>query len=128
MRHQINIREGLIMSNFVSVAKTSELRNGSMKQVNVQGREILIAQVGDKYYAMDNRCLHMGGNLSQGKLEGTLVTCPRHGSQFDLKDGHAVRWLKGSGLISSLTKGIRGNKQLATYKTKVEGNSLIVEI
>ena len=54
------------MGTFVPVAKTSELKNGVMKQVNVQGRELLIAQVGGKYYATDNRCLHMGGNLSQG--------------------------------------------------------------
>jgi 3-phenylpropionate/trans-cinnamate dioxygenase ferredoxin component len=116
------------MGTFVSVAKTSELKNGAMKQVIVQGREILIAQVGGKYYATGNRCLHMGGNLSQGKLEGTVVTCPRHGSQFDLQDGHAVRWLKGSGVVSSMTKALKGNKQLGTYKVKVEGDSILVEI
>jgi 3-phenylpropionate/trans-cinnamate dioxygenase ferredoxin subunit len=116
------------MGTFVSAAKTSELKNGAMKQVNVQGRELLIAQVGGKYYAADNRCLHMGGNLSQGKLEGTVVTCPRHGSQFDLQDGHAVRWLKGSGVVSSITKALKGNKQLGTYKVKTEGNSIMVEI
>jgi 3-phenylpropionate/trans-cinnamate dioxygenase ferredoxin component len=116
------------MGTFVPAAKTSELKNGAMKQVIVQGREILIAQVRDKYYATDNRCLHMGGNLSQGKLEGTVVTCPRHGSQFDLQDGHAVRWLKGSGVVSSITKALKGNKQLGTYKVKTEGNSIMVEI
>jgi 3-phenylpropionate/trans-cinnamate dioxygenase ferredoxin subunit len=116
------------MGTFVSVAKTSELKNGAMKQVNVQGHELLIAQIGDKYYATDNRCLHMGGNLSQGKLEGTIVTCPRHASQFDLQDGHVVRWLKGSGLVSSMTKALKGDKQLATYKIKTEGGSIMVEI
>jgi len=109
------------MGTFVSVAKTSELNNGTMKQVNVQGHEILIAQVGGKYYAAANRCLHMGGNLSQGKLEGTVVTCPLHGSQFDLQDGHVVRWLKSSGIV-------KGDKQLATYKIKSDGNSILVEI
>ena len=44
----------------------------------------------------------MGGKLSQGKLEGTAVTCPRHGSQFDLTDGRVVRWLKESGLVYSV--------------------------
>jgi 3-phenylpropionate/trans-cinnamate dioxygenase ferredoxin subunit len=116
------------MGTFVPVANTSELKNGAMKQVIVQGREILIAQVGGKYYATDNRCLHMGGNLSQGKLEGTVVTCPRHGSQFDLQDGRVVRWLKGSGIVSSITKALKGNKQLGTYKVKTEGNSIMVEI
>jgi len=116
------------MGTFVPVAKTSELKNGAMKQVNVQGHELLIAQVGDKYYVTNNRCLHMGGNLSQGKLEGTIVTCPRHGSQFDLKDGRVVRWLKGSGVVSSMTKALEGDKQLGTYKVKTEGNSIMVEI
>jgi 3-phenylpropionate/trans-cinnamate dioxygenase ferredoxin component len=116
------------MGTFVPVANTSELKNGDMKQVNVRGHEILIAQVGGKYYATDNRCLHMGGNLSQGKLEGTVVTCPRHGSQFDLQDGRVVRWLKGSGIVSSITKALKGNKQLGTYKVKTEGNSIMVEI
>ena len=116
------------MGTFVPVAKTSQLKNGVMKQVNVQGRELLIAQVGGKYYATDNRCLHMGGNLSQGKLDGIVVTCPRHGSQFDLQDGHVVRWLKGSGIVSSMTKAVKGDKQLATYKIKTEGNSIMVEI
>jgi 3-phenylpropionate/trans-cinnamate dioxygenase ferredoxin subunit len=116
------------MGTFVPVAKTSELKNGAMKQVNVQGHELLIAQVGGKYYAADNRCLHVGGNLSQGKLEGTVVTCPRHGSQFDLQDGRVVRWLKGSGFVSSMTKALKGDKQLATYKIKLEGSSIMVEI
>jgi 3-phenylpropionate/trans-cinnamate dioxygenase ferredoxin subunit len=116
------------MGTFIPVAKTSELKSGTMKQVNVQGQELLIAQVGGKYFATDNRCLHMGGNLSQGKLEGTVVTCPRHGSQFDLQDGHAVRWLKGSGLISSMTKALKGDKKLGTYKVKTEGTSIMVEM
>jgi len=116
------------MGTFVSAAKTSELKNGEMKQVDVQGHEILIAQVGGKYYATANRCLHRGGPLAQGILEGTVVTCPWHGSQFDLKDGHAVRWLKGSGVVSSMTKAIEGNKHLGIYKVKTEGDSIMVEI
>jgi 3-phenylpropionate/trans-cinnamate dioxygenase ferredoxin subunit len=116
------------MGTFVPVAKTNELADGGMKEVEVRGHELLIALVKGKYYATDNRCLHMGGNLAQGKLEGTVVTCPRHGSQFDLRDGHAVRWLKGSGLLSSVTKTLKGDKSLATYKVKAEGGSILVEI
>jgi len=116
------------MGTFVPVAKTSELKDGAMQQVNVQGHDLLIAQVGSKYYAVDNRCPHMGGNLSQGKLEGTVVTCPRHGSQFDLQNGSVVRWLKGSGVVSSITKALQGDKQLVTYKIKPEGDSIMIEI
>lgn len=68
------------MAELVEVSKTGELAEGTMKRVSVGGREILLARVGDTYYAAGNRCPHMGGNLSRGKLEGTIVTCPLHGS------------------------------------------------
>lgn len=66
--------------------------------LDVKGQEILVARVGDNYYSVDNRCPHMGGNLSKGNLEGTIVTCPKHHSQFDLTDGHVVRWTGFTGL------------------------------
>lgn len=116
------------MGTFVQVAKLGEIADGTMKEVEVQGHELLLAMVGGKYYAVDGRCPHMGGRLAQGKLEGTVVTCPRHGSQFDLRDGQVVRWLKGSGAVSSLGKALKGPKQLATYRVKVEGDAILVEV
>jgi len=116
------------MSSLVGVSKTSELKDGAMKDVSVNGREILLAKVGDKYYAADNRCPHAGGKLSQGKLEGFVVTCPVHGSQFDLRDGQVVRWLKGSGLISAVGRFLKSPRQLTTYNVKVEDDRVIIEI
>ena len=116
------------MGILVEVSKTSELKDGAMKDVSVNGREILLAKVDDKYYAADNRCPHMGGKLSQGKLEGFVVTCPVHGSQFDLRDGQIVRWLKGSGLISAVGRFLKSPRQLTTYNVKVEDDRVIIEI
>ena len=116
------------MGNLVELGKTGELEDGAMKEVLVQGHEVLLARVGDKHYAADNRCPHMGGKLSQGKLEGTVVTCPRHGSQFDLNDGRVVRWLKMSGLISAVSKAIKPPRPLVTYKVKVEDGRILIEI
>ena len=116
------------MGDFVPVSTTKELEGGAMKEVTVKGREILLARVGGRYYAVGNRCPHMGGILSDGKLEGTVVTCPKHGSQFDLGDGHVVRWLRGSGLFSTLGKALKSPKTLAIYNVKVEGDRILVEI
>ena len=116
------------MAEFTKVSKTGELKDGSMKAVNVAGHEILLARVGDSYYAGDNYCPHMGGKLSQGKLEGTVVTCPRHGSQFDLMDGRVVRWLKGSGLVSMVGKALKSPRPLATYNVKAEDDRIWIEI
>jgi len=116
------------MRQVVQVSKIGGLGDGAMKTVDVEGREILLARLGDKYYAADNHCPHMGGKLSKGKLEGTLVTCPRHGSQFDLTDGHVVRWLKGSGLASRIGKALKSPRPAATYNVRVEDNSILIEI
>jgi 3-phenylpropionate/trans-cinnamate dioxygenase ferredoxin subunit len=97
-----------------------------MKKVIVEGREILLARVEDKYYATDNRCPHMKGDLSQGKLEGTVITCPQHGSQFDISNGQVVRWLKG-GLMSKLSSALKLSKTLPVYNVKVEDGKLLVE-
>jgi 3-phenylpropionate/trans-cinnamate dioxygenase ferredoxin subunit len=115
------------MSKFTEVAKIEELKSGTMKMVIAEGREILLARVGDKYYATDNRCPHMKGDLSQGKLEGTVVTCPLHGSQFDISNGQVVRWLKG-GLMSKVGKALKSSKDLAVYNVKVEDNRVLVEV
>jgi len=115
------------MGELLEVSKIGELKDGTMKAASVAGREILLARAGDKYYAADNRCPHMGAKLSQGKLEGTVVTCPRHSSQFDLKDGQVIRWLKGSGLVSVIGKALKSPKPLATYKVKVEDNKILIE-
>lgn len=112
----------------MEVGKTGELEDGTMKAVLAQGREILLARVSDKYYAADNRCPHLGGKLSQGKLEGTVVTCSLHGSQFDLRDGQVVRWLKGSGLISMVGRALKSPRPLDIYNVKVEDNRVWVEI
>jgi 3-phenylpropionate/trans-cinnamate dioxygenase ferredoxin subunit len=114
------------MSRFVELAKTEELKSGAMKKVTVEGQEILLVRVGDKYYAASDRCPHMNGDLSQGKLEGTVVTCPRHGSQFDISDGRVVRWLKG-GLMSKLGGALKTSKALRVYKVEVEDGRVLAE-
>ncbi|MBM3118609.1 MAG: Rieske 2Fe-2S domain-containing protein [Chloroflexi bacterium] len=116
------------MGKFVEAAKKDDLANEMMKEVKIEGHDILLARVGDKYYAIDNRCPHLGGNLSRGRLEGTVVTCPVHGSQFDVTDGRIVRWLKGSGPLQTVSKLFKGPKPVATYNVKVGDNKVLVEI
>ncbi len=104
------------------------MENGTVKQINIDGKEILLAKIDGQYLAADNRCPHMGGQLHLGKLEGSIISCPRHGSQFDLKDGRAVRWLKGSGLVSALGKALKPPRPIKTYPVKIEGNRLTIDI
>jgi 3-phenylpropionate/trans-cinnamate dioxygenase ferredoxin subunit len=116
------------MGTYVEVGKTGEMKSGDKKKVTVQGQEIMLARVGDKYYATGNRCSHMNADLSAGKLEGTIITCARHGSQFDITDGHNVRWMRGSGLAAALGKAIKSPRGIPTYNVKVEGDVISIEI
>ena len=115
------------MAKFTEVAKIEELKSGTMKKVSAEGQEILLVRIGDKYYAASDRCPHMKGDLSQGKLEGTVVTCPRHGSQFDITNGQGLRWLKG-GLMSKLGGALKTSKALTVYNVKVENGKILVEV
>ena len=75
------------MEGFVKVAETSELPSGGMKVVKVGGTDVLVANVGGQLCAIGNKCTHVGGPLGEGKLTGSVVECPWHGSKFDVKTG-----------------------------------------
>ena len=110
------------------VIRVGDISDGTMKKVVMQGQEILLARVSDNYYAASNLCPHMNGDLSRGRLEGTVVICPRHASRFNLKDGRVVRWLKGSGPVSAVGKMLKPPRLLKTYPVTIEGDSVMIEI
>lgn len=114
------------MAEYFDAAGISELQEGQMKSVIIEGNEILLARAGDTFYAVENRCPHMGANLSLGELNGTVITCPRHHSQFDLTDGHSVRWTDRSGLSLSLAKMIKSPRPLKIYDVKIVKDRIMV--
>jgi 3-phenylpropionate/trans-cinnamate dioxygenase ferredoxin subunit len=117
-----------MMGDTIEIGKSTDLADGSMKQIIVKGRKILLARVGDSFYAADNICPHMGAKLSEGKLEGTIVTCPRHSSQFDLADGHVVRWTNLPALVSAISKVIKSPRSLNMYPVKLEDDRILLEL
>jgi len=116
------------MGRSVDVGAAEEFADETMRTVTVKGRKLLVARVGDSYYAADARCPHLGGQLAEGKLEGTVVTCPRHGSRFDLADGRVLRWTDWSGLTLALAKAFKSPRPLTTYGTRVEAGRLVVDL
>jgi 3-phenylpropionate/trans-cinnamate dioxygenase ferredoxin component len=116
------------MSTMIEVAGANELKDGSIKKVKFQKFEILLAKVGGKYYAVDNKCPHFGGDLSKGKLEGTAIICPSHRSKFDLSDGHVIQWTDWTGIKLSLAKAVRSPKAIKTYAVKEEGDKILVSV
>jgi 3-phenylpropionate/trans-cinnamate dioxygenase ferredoxin subunit len=106
---------------FVKVAETSEIPTGNLKMVKLEGKEILITNVNGNYYAVGNRCTHAGGDLSKGSLDGHIITCPRHGSKFDVTTGKVVKGPK----ILFLRPKI---KDEPFYEVKVDGKDILLKI
>jgi nitrite reductase/ring-hydroxylating ferredoxin subunit len=75
---------------FLKVAKKSEVHLGKMIHVEIHGKEIMIANVDGKFYAINDRCGHMNVRLSMGTLTNTVVTCPAHFARFDVTTGKLI--------------------------------------
>jgi nitrite reductase/ring-hydroxylating ferredoxin subunit len=75
---------------FIRAASTTDIPQGTMKKISVNGKWVLLANVDGKFYALNNACPHLGGSLADGKLNGDVVTCPRHGSKYNVKTGETV--------------------------------------
>jgi nitrite reductase (NADH) small subunit len=76
---------------FVRAVKKAEISAGTIREIQIEGRAVALANVGGTIYAINNTCLHRGGPLGQGQLDGKVVTCPWHGWQFDVTNGKAVQ-------------------------------------
>jgi 3-phenylpropionate/trans-cinnamate dioxygenase ferredoxin subunit len=97
-----------------------EVPVGSMKQVSVAGQDLLVANVDGSFYALHSWCTHEEGNLSEGVLRKNVVTCPKHGAQFDVTTGKALLGPDGESADS-----IQPEK---SYKVLIQGNDVMVEI
>lgn len=116
------------MSTMVDIAGKNDLDDGKMKAVTVQGKELLLARVKGEYFAIGNICPHLKGRLSEGTLEGYTVTCPKHGSQFDIRTGENIRWLKGSGLVANVAKVVKPPRSVPGYRTEVKGDRILIQL
>lgn len=99
----------------VLVGKSSEIGEGKMTHVTAAGKDILVANVAGTYYATNNTCPHAGAELHEGSLSGKELTCPWHGSRWDVTTGSLV-WFP------------QKLKDIGKYKVTVENGSVYLEI
>jgi nitrite reductase/ring-hydroxylating ferredoxin subunit/uncharacterized membrane protein len=76
--------------DFTRVLAESELHDDVPMRAEHNGLPILLVKRGDHIFALAETCSHLGGPLSEGRLEGNTIQCPWHGSQFSLEDGSVV--------------------------------------
>jgi nitrite reductase/ring-hydroxylating ferredoxin subunit len=102
------------MSTLREVCRTAEVAPGKSRLVQVDGKKIAVFNVGGHFYALDDTCTHRGGPLSQGAFDAQAVTCPWHGSKFDLKTGKVLQ--------------PPATRPVTAYPVVVEGDRVKVEV
>ncbi len=77
-------------TEWTDVAPVLDVPDGELVRAELDGVPVVILREGDSVYAVSNTCTHVGGPLNEGDRDGTCVTCPWHGSTFDLRDGSVI--------------------------------------
>ena len=99
---------------FVKLCDKNTLPVGELKAFKIKGLEILAVNVGDKIFCLDARCTHAGAPLAEGTLNGEVLTCPWHYSQFNITSGMVLRG--------------PAQKPLKTYRIEERENLVFIDL
>lgn len=91
----------------------SEIEPGTCKTGIISGKHVTIYNIDGEFYATQAECTHRGGPLCEGALWGNIVTCPWHGSEFDVRTGEVIT--------------APAKEPLQTYRVRVQDGKIIVE-
>lgn len=102
------------MSDYVKVAKRSEIPDPGKLMLEVEDSVVVLFHVAGRFYCIDDVCTHDSGPLGEGQLCGHAIACPRHGAQFDIRTGQPLTM---PAIVPTLT-----------HDVKVEGDDVYVRI
>jgi nitrite reductase/ring-hydroxylating ferredoxin subunit len=102
-----------------TIGKQADFPQGKLNGIDVGAKKILVVNLEGKLYAIDGICTHMGGHLWEGKLIGNVVKCPRHGSEYDLRNGKVMKgpWIP-----------FGKAHDLGAYLVTVEGDEVLIDV
>ena len=98
----------------LTVGTLADLPAGTLAMVQVDGTDILLANVDGRVYATQGVCSHEYFELDKGFLTGDSITCAWHLSRFDLETGEAL--------------DPPAELPLATYPVLIEGDQVLLEL
>ncbi|TGN08131.1 Rieske (2Fe-2S) protein [Leptospira ilyithenensis] len=99
---------------FQKLAKFRDIKEGEMTVVNTRYTRVALTKIGETYLAFEDLCTHDGEEISCGKLEGDVITCPRHFAKFNIRTGEVV--------------SLPATENLPVFKTKLNGDDLEVDL
>lgn len=118
----------------ILLGSTDAFQESKPMIVSAGGVSLVVVRLGQQVYAVQNRCPHLGLPLGNGPLDGTTITCPWHGSQFDVCSGRNLDWVRGIAGVRMpnwsrklLALG-REPQPLTTYSVIEQQGELFVEL
>lgn len=107
------IPKNYVMSEFVKVAKVSEIPAGERKLIELEDVTVALFNIDGHYYCVEDVCTHDSGPVAEGTLDGFAIECPRHGALFDVRDGHVL--------------SMPAVVPIPSYEVKIEGEDILIE-
>lgn len=106
---------------FIKVGNIGDFKDTNKLLVKAEGKEILVVKLNEEYFAIDNRCTHMGGSLFEGEIKGDLIVCPKHKAEFNIRSGKGEKDGKMLFIKAKVT-------DLMSYEVKVDSEEILVEM
>ena len=132
------------------VAAVADIPPGGRKLVEVDGRAVVVFNLGGEFFALNNRCPHRGGSLCQGRLtglvqseepghyrysrRGEIIRCPWHGWEFDIRTGRSwcdpqrLRIRQYDVAVEPGARVVQGPYVAETFPVSIEDAYVVVEI
>ncbi len=104
----------MIKLQFKKVCKSSEIQNGQIKNILVEDKNVLLANIDNNIFATSGQCTHEKVDLENGFIMGEDITCPLHLSRFNLKTGKSLN--------------PPATEELAIYNVKIQNEEIYIEI
>lgn len=102
------------MSDFIEVAKLADIPASGKLSIEVGERYLVVVRVDGELYCLDDVCTHDGGTLGDGELDGFCIACPRHGAQFDIRDGSALT--------------MPATEPTGSHAVRIDGDAILVKL
>ncbi len=106
------------------IGKSDELKQGEIKEYNINGKKIIVSNMDDKFYAIDAICSHLGAELAKGKKDNNTIICPKHHAIFNIQTGKVEKNING--LFKFMTR--KDASDLKSYEVKAENNEIMINL
>lgn len=115
------------------ISTVSDVTAEKVLKASANGQSVLVAKVGDKYCSVANKCPHLGLPLAKGKFENGVITCPFHGSKFEMCTGKNVEWVESfvgiplPGVAKKMMAMGKAPTDVANFTVTQDGEDLFID-